>query len=148
MSSAEKVSAGSQAGWEATLRALAKRPAPAGLEARVHAVLHAAPRGERVLVWPTAAWWASAQRFAAAAAIVAVVSVGGWSVYHRAQREAAKSSVAPAPAPAPVAGGFAAAGAKRVPQTLVGAPAVEQTENKPEKKSVKKLHPARTAGVR
>ena len=132
--------------WEATLRALAKMPVPAGLEARVHAALHAAPRGARVLVWPSAAWWQDAQRFAAAATIVAVVSVGGWNVYHRAQQEAAKSVVAPTPASA--AGGFATAGAKRVPQTVVGAPAVEQPEKKPVKKPGKKLHSAKPAEVR
>jgi hypothetical protein len=130
--------------WEATLRQLAHAPVPAGLEERVHAALNDAPRRARVLAWTAAGWWAGALRFAAAAAIVLVVAGGGWSVYHRAQLEAAKSLVAPAPAAAPQASGFATAGAKRVPQTVVG-PAAAQT---PVKKQAKKPHAATPAGAK
>ena len=145
MKLAEKNSAG-LAGvpeWEATLRAIAQAPVPAGLEERVHAALRLAPRKARVLAWPAATWWAGALRITAVAAIVLVVAGGGWSVYHRAQQEAAKSVVAPAPAAVPSTGGFATAGAKRVPQTVVG-PAATQT---PVKKPAKKPHVVKPVGA-
>jgi hypothetical protein len=71
---------------EATLRLIAKLPAPDGLEERVHAKLIAAPQRGRVLSWPgvsiPAGGWL---RAAAAAAIVCVVAGGGWGVYSRVQ---------------------------------------------------------------
>ena len=130
--------------WEATLRAVAKAPVPAGLEERIHGALRVAPRRARVLAWPVSDWWAGGLRAAATVAIVAVVAGGGWSVYHQAHQEAAKSVAAPASVAAPSAGGFATAGAKRIPQTVVG-PAAAQA---PVKKPAKKAHPVRPAAVK
>jgi hypothetical protein len=112
---------------EATLRLIAKLPAPAGLEDRVHAGLlsslsvhpHATQRTARVLSWPaTARAGSSWMRSAAAAAIVFVVAGGGWGIYSRVQQpQSAKVIVLPhGSAP----GEFTNAGAMRTPKTLNG----------------------------
>jgi hypothetical protein len=104
---------------EETLRLIARLPAPAGLEERVHSALHAAPRMGRVLAWPPQVGqdnnWV---RAVAAAAIVFVVVGGGWGVYSRVpQGQPGKVLVMPQ---APASGGFGGAGAIRTPQTLQG----------------------------
>ncbi len=133
---------------EETLRLIAGLPAPEGLEDRVHAALHAAPRGARVLAWPSNPRWTLRRqsgwmRSAAAAAIVFVVVGGGWGVYTRVQHgQPAKVIVMPARMPA--TGGFSGAGAIRTPQTLPG-PSVNQPAEKPQapaKASKKPLAPA------
>jgi hypothetical protein len=107
---------------EETLRLIAGLPAPEGLEDRVKAALHAAPRTGRVLQWPTEAgpgrrWMQSPwARSAAAAAIVAVVAGGGWGVYSRVQPAQPPRVIAMPRVAAP--GGFSSAGAMRTPQTL------------------------------
>ena len=110
---------------EVTLRLIASLPAPTGLEERVRAGLHAAPRAPRVLAWPVAFSVAGGLnsggwlRGAAAAAIVFVVAGGGWGVYSRVQRpQAAKVITMPVRVAAP--GGFSNAGAMRTPNTLNG----------------------------
>ena len=114
---------------EATLRLIAKVPAPEGREDRIQASLAAASRTARVLLWPVAlrpdhSW----MRAAAAAAIVFVVVGGGWGVYSRVQPGMqAGGRVVPIRVASP-ASGFSSAGAMRTPQTLNGpiapAPAV------------------------
>lgn len=139
---------------EETLRLIAGLPAPDGLEDRVHAALHAAPRRGRVLAWPTAVHpdngW---MRAVAAAAIVFVVAGGGWGVYTRVQQGHPGKVSAPVivmPARLPAAGGFSGAGAMRTPQTLPG-PIVRQpakAASAAQRKGTKKLtaHPAPTGG--
>jgi hypothetical protein len=109
---------------EATLRQVAALPAPAGLEARVHAVLESGARRGKVLPWPVAAHGGGASnwlRGAAAAAIVAVIVGGSWGIYARVQPGEPSRAVALPRVNA--TGGFANAGAMRTPQTLA-APAV------------------------
>jgi hypothetical protein len=107
---------------DATLRLIARLPAPEGLEDRVNAGLRAAPRKGRVLVWlgssPLAGGWL---RAAVAAAIVFVVAGGGWGIYSRVQPGQPGRVNGGSHAGAP--GGFSEGGAVRRPQTLVG-PAV------------------------
>jgi len=121
---ATNTDSGARSGEE-TLRLIARLPAPAGIEERVHKALHAAPpRMGQVVAWPTkirsrvslkSGW----MRGAAAAAIVFVVVGGGWGVYSRVEQgQAGKVVVMPARIPA--AGGFSGAGAMRTPQTLPG----------------------------
>jgi len=109
---------------EATLRRVAALPAPAGLEARVHAALEKAPRHAKVLPWPVAAHGGGTPnwlRGAAAAAIVAVIAGGSWGIYARVQPgEPSRAVTLPR---VNATGGFANAGAMRTPQTL-SAPAV------------------------
>jgi hypothetical protein len=116
---------------EATLRLIAKLPAPDGLEDRVNAGLKSAPRTGRILVWPAmlhpAGGW---MRGAAAAAIVFVVAGGGWGIYMRVQPNLpAKVIVMPRSG---AGGGFSSAGAMRTPQTLkppvVAEPVTRPTE--------------------
>lgn len=104
---------------EATLRLIAQLPAPKGLEDRVIAGLHAAPRSSRILQWPAVLHPASSwMRGAAAAAIVFVVAGGGWGIYTRVQpNQPTKVIVMPR---AGVGGGFSSAGAMRTPQTVKG----------------------------
>jgi len=116
-------------GFEATLRLIARLPAPEGLEDRVQAGLKAAPRKGRLLAWPVGlgannGW----MRSVAAAAIVFVVAGGGWGIYSRVQ-PALPASGAVAPPHLGSQGGFATGGAMRTPQTLVGpvAPAAVKT---------------------
>jgi hypothetical protein len=111
---------------EATLRLIASLPAPEGLEDRVQAALHAAPRKARVLAWPVLrspqAGWV---RAAAAATIAFVVAGGGWGVYSHVQ-PAQPAGAKAVPAHISPQSGFSSAGAMRTPQTLNGpvAPAV------------------------
>jgi hypothetical protein len=104
---------------EATLRLMARLPAPQGLEERVKAGLRAAPRRGRVLTWPRtfspAAGW---QRAAAAAAIVFVVGGGGWGIYARVQPGQPARGIAGPRIAGP--GQFSAGDAMRRPQTLLG----------------------------
>lgn len=107
---------------EATLRLIAKLPAPNGLEDRVNAGLKSAPRSGRILEWPSmlhpAGGWMPGgwMRGAAAAAIVFVVAGGGWGIYTRVQpNQPVKVVVMPR---AGAGGGFSSAGAMRTPQTL------------------------------
>jgi hypothetical protein len=104
---------------EATLRLIARLPAPQGLEERVKAGLRSAPRSARILAWPgplplTGGWL----RAAAAAAIVFVVAGGGWGIYSRVQPGQPARGIAGPHAGAP--GAFTQGGAVRRPQTLVG----------------------------
>jgi hypothetical protein len=103
---------------DATLRLIARLPAPEGLEDRVHAALAKAPPRARILPWPLGRRWmhGSVARGAAAAAIVCLVAGGAWEVYSR---------VAPASVPKAIAmprvgpsGGFSSANAMRMPKTL------------------------------
>lgn len=115
---------------EATLRRMATLPAPAGLEARVHAALETAPRRGKVLPWRAAAQGGAAPRWlrgAAAAAIFAVIAGGSWGIYARVRPGEPSRAVALPRVNA--SGGFANAGAMRTPQTLA-APAAS-TQPKP-----------------
>ncbi len=106
-----------------TLRLVASVPVPEGLEDRVHVALRAAPRGARILAWPTAmrpqaAWLGSGwARTAAAAAIVFVVAGGGWGVYLHLPHSASKVVTMPAPQKT---GGFSSTGAIRTPDSIKG----------------------------
>jgi hypothetical protein len=107
-----------------TLRLIAGLPSPAGLEERVHKALRAAPRSGRVLAWPgrfraKIALESDWMRAAAAAAIVFVVVGGGWGVYSRVQPGPA-GKVVVMPQLMPSSGGFAGAGAIRIPATIPG----------------------------
>lgn len=105
---------------EATLRLIARLPAPVGLEERVRAGLAARPRGGRVLAWPAVLSLESGwMRAAAAAAIMFVVAGGGWGVYSRMEQRQPPRVIVLAPR-GPAQGGFASAGAVRTPQTLNG----------------------------
>jgi hypothetical protein len=136
---------------EDTLRLIAGLPAPAGLEERVHKALRAAPhelRGSgRVLAWPARfrakiALESNWMRAAAAAAIVFVVVGGGWGVYSRVQPGPAGKIIV-MPQLMPSSGGFAGAGAIRIPATIPG-PKVKQPTKKPAtpKKAATGQHPA------
>jgi hypothetical protein len=113
-----------------TLRLIARLPAPAGLEERVHKALRAAPRSGRILAWPAkfrakTVLESNWMRAAAAAAIVFVVVGGGWGVYSRVQPgQAGKVIVMPQRMPG--SGGFSGAGAMRTPETLPGPKIREQ----------------------
>jgi len=105
---------------EATLRLIARLPAPEGIEDRVNAGLKSAPCTGRVLQWPamlrpTSSW----MRGAAAAAIVFVVAGGGWGIYMRVQPTQPARVIVMPPRPG-AGGGFSNAGAMRTPQTLNG----------------------------
>ena len=104
---------------EATLRLMARLPAPDGLEERVKASLRNAPRRGHVLAWPgafsPAAGW---QRAAAAAAIVFVVGGGGWGIYSLVQPGQPAHGIAGPRVAGP--GQFSTGDAMRRPQTLVG----------------------------
>jgi hypothetical protein len=116
----DAVAGGAPGEAEATLRLIASLPPPQGLEERLHASLAEAPRRGRVLAWPAALNPGSAwMRSAAAAAIVSVVVGGGWGVYSRIPHAQQARSVILAPR-GPAQGGFATAGAMRMPQTLNG----------------------------
>jgi hypothetical protein len=111
---------------EDTLRLIARLPAPDGLADRVQSGLRDAPQAGRVLRWraplrPPGGWMhSSVARGAAAAAIVCMVAGGGWTIYSRVSpASSAKVIVMPQPT-GPGGGGFAPAGAKRVPETLQG----------------------------
>ena len=106
---------------EDTLHLIAKLPAPAGIEDRIHAGLlaHArtARRAGRLLAWPATARVASGwMRSAAAAAIVFVVAGGGWGIYSRVQQPHSAKVIVTPHGPAP--GEFTNSGAMRTPKTL------------------------------
>lgn len=129
---------------EKTLRMLAKLPAPAGLEDRMHAALRTAPRRAVVLEWPrqSARNW---MRGAAAAAIVAVVAGGGWGIAAKFHPEAPAKVIA---MPRVTAGeGFSTAGAMRTPQTLTPTITVKPADKMQPKavhpKTAKKASPSR-----
>jgi hypothetical protein len=133
---------------DATLRLVARLPAPEGLEDRVLARLKTAPRTGRILHWPAmmqpGGGW---MRGAAAAAIVFVVAGGGWGIYTHVQpTQPARVIVMPPRAGA--AGGFSNAGAMRTPQTLNGPVVVQPSDSRvvtaptPKTKALKKA-PAR-----
>jgi hypothetical protein len=118
---------------EAILRMIAKSPSPAGLEERIQTRLRAEMRTgfqmvtpkARVLAWPSipgagsVRMGSAALRTAAAAAIVAFVVGGGWTIASRVQpASSARGVVAPVRAVGP--GGFSSAGAMRTPQTFNG----------------------------
>lgn len=121
------IEAGRQA--EATLRLIARLPAPGGLEDRVRQALSKAPPAGRVLAWRVSRerwspegsrerWMQSSfARGAAAAAIVLAVGGGGWGVYSRVH-PAQTQRVIVMPLRVGVPGGFSSAGAMRTPQTL------------------------------
>ena len=108
---------------EGTLRLIASLPAPAGIEDRVHATLALARirKAGRVLAWPAAgkgsanAWL----RSVAAAMIAVVVMGGGYGVFLRVQPWQTQRAI-PMPVPRGPAGGFGSAGAVRTPQTVNG----------------------------
>jgi hypothetical protein len=108
---------------EQTLRLIAHLPAPEGLEDRIQTGLRSrqsdAPRGARILAWPTLRPASGWMRTAAAAAIVFVVAGGGWGVYTRVQpAQSAKVIVMPPRVVSP--GGFSNSSAMHVPNTLNG----------------------------
>jgi hypothetical protein len=113
--------------FEETLRLIARLAPPEGLEERVQAGLKAAPAssGARILAWPVEKriegfWMGSSwMRSAAAAAIVAVVIGGSWSIYSRVQSIQPVRAVT-VPLHFYSQGGFSSAGAMRTPQTLNG----------------------------
>ena len=115
---------------EDTLRVIAGLPAPEGLADRVQAGLRNATQTSiktgRVLRWrvpltPPGGWMhSSVARGAAAAAIVCVVTGGGWAVYSRISPAPAPQVIVVPPRAGANTGGFAPAGAKRVPETLQG----------------------------
>jgi hypothetical protein len=115
---------------EATLRLIARLPAPEGLEDRVQAGLRAAPRSAKVLAWPgafsPAGGWL---RAAAAAAIVFVVAGGGLGIYSRVAPGVPAHGVVGPRLAAP--GGFTEGNAVRRPQTLVGPVAPQPATTKP-----------------
>jgi len=129
---------------ERTLRLIATLPAPEGLEERMKASLRSAPRRANVVVWPFSSaedgrWMQRAgMRAAAAAAIVLLIAGGGWEVYSHIQPAPLPAAVS-APQPLNGGGGFNAAGAKRVPQTLEGpivaSPVIAKEKQKTEKTS-------------
>jgi hypothetical protein len=114
---------GSSSTGEDTLRLIAGLPAPAGLEDRVRAGVLASPqiaaRTGRVLSWPAAlrpeSGW---MRGAAAAAIVFVVTGGGWGVYSRVEKPQPANVIVLPHGSAPR--GFSNDGAMRTPNTLNG----------------------------
>lgn len=111
---------------DATLRLLAKVPAPAGMEDRVFAGVLASPRKARVLAWPQPLYARDWVRSVAAAVIVLAVGGGGWGIYaHVQQNQPARVIVAPRPIFQP--GGFSSAEMIRRPQTLNG-PEVKKAE--------------------
>lgn len=138
------------ASFDETLRLIARAPVPAGLKERVHtALMEAAPRQAgraRILAWPASMdhsmlWTGSGwMRAAAAAAIVFVVAGGGWGVYQRVERPAARVIVIPAAQPA-TSGAFSSAGAIRTPKTVKG-PMLMQPAAKAARVKARKKSPA------
>jgi hypothetical protein len=113
---------------DATLRLIASVQAPEGLEDRVHAKLHTAPREPRILEWPARARMENTwMRSAAAAAIAFIVVGGGWGVYSRVQP--AKVIAMPPRISAP--GSFSSGGAMRTPQTITGPVLTHPATNAP-----------------
>ena len=132
---------------EETLRLIAALPAPEGLEDRVKAKLHSAPRRATVIAWPVNAGggW---MRAAAAAAIVVAVAGGGWGVYSHIQVAPVPSAVVDSQ-PLTGSGRFSTAGAMHVPQTVEGpvvaAPVIDK--EKPAVRSPKTKAKAHKSGA-
>jgi hypothetical protein len=111
---------------EDTLRLIARLPTPEGLADRVQAGLRDAPQTGRVLPWraplrPAGGWIHSRMaRGAAAAMIVSVVAGGGWAIYSRVAPASTARVIVMRQTVGATGGGFAPAGAKRVPETLQG----------------------------
>jgi hypothetical protein len=122
---------------EETLRLIARLPAPDGLEDRVLRRLDQVPRTARILTWKLNSRWIHSRiaRGAAAAAIVCIVTGGGWEVYSRVAPPPAAKAVAMPPVVAPR--GFSSANAVRTPNTLNG-PTLTHPEAAP-----RRLHGAR-----
>ena len=112
---------------DATLRLIAKLPAPAGLEDRIFTGVLAAPHSARVLDWPRALQARDWMRTVAAAAIVLVVGGGGWGIYSHVQQNEPVRMIA-VPRVLMEQGGFSSAGVIRRPQTLNGPVLRKQTE--------------------
>jgi hypothetical protein len=132
---------------EETLHLIARLPAPAGLEGRIHHALRATvrtPQAGRVLVWPLPASMGGAagrewMRAAAAAAIAFLIAGGGWGVYSRVQpRTAGPLMLTPHAAP----GGFAGANAVRTPETINGPVVNNPVSSGPDSSSKVAAHPA------
>jgi len=108
---------------EETLGIIAMLPAPAGLEDRIKAGIHSAPRRGMVIAWPFESprnWiHSTGMRVAAAAAIVVAVAGGGWGVYSHIQVAPVPSAFVDPQLPNG-AGRFSTAGAMHVPQTVEG----------------------------
>ena len=114
---------------DATLRLVAKLPAPDGLAERVRGGLRGAHASRRVLSWPAerepaSEWRSYWMRGTAAAAIVCVVAGGALRIGQISSRTALGNGGNAAAAAAPVrvrpAGGFSSANAVHVPDTLNG----------------------------
>ena len=129
--------------YEATLRWIARLPAPAGLEDRVFAGALAAPRAGRVLPWPHHAAARTWMRSAAAAAIVLVVGGGGWGIYSSVE-QGQPAHVIAMPPRVVQPGGFSSAGVIRAPQTIPG-PVVRNPEKTA---AARKKSSAKTQGQR
>jgi len=128
-----EVKVGEMGEAEATLRLIAKLPAPEGLVGRVQSGLRAAPKDARVLDWPVVAesshsWLNGWVRGAAAAAIVCLVAGGAWQISLRMVPAGGGNATA-APVRVRPAGGFSSAGAMRTPDTLNG-PVLKQEQKK------------------
>jgi hypothetical protein len=133
---------------EETLHLIARLPAPAGLEGRIHHSLRTAPRAMshegRMLAWPLPASMGGAagrewMRAAAAAAIAFVIAGGGWGVYSRVEpRPAGPLMLTPHAAP----GGFAGANAVRTPDTINGPVVNSPVSPGPDSSSPVVAHPA------
>ena len=103
---------------EETLRLIANLPAPDDLADRIHAALRTAPRTATILHWPVGLTMnGNLLRGAAAAAIVCIVAGGGWTIYSRVPLQSGPRVIM-MPQRSGNAGGFGAAGLRRVPQTL------------------------------
>ena len=141
---------------EDTLRLIAGLPAPEGLADRVQAGLRNAPqtatRTGRVLRWrapltPPGGWMrSSVVRGAAAAAIVCVVAGGGWTVYSRISPAPTAHVIEMPQRGGPGGGGFAPAGAKRVPETLQGPVLTHPVPNDSDQPGVDKVPAASQPG--
>ena len=126
---------------EETLRIIATLPAPEGLAERVHAGLRAAPPRTSTIVVPWPSVFRPQGNFvrgAAAAAIVCIVAGGGWRIYSHIPPPA--GGVAPnlmVMPQRPASGGFGAANARHVPQTLEGPVLVQHAMPGPQAENVK-----------
>lgn len=137
---------------EDTLRLIASLPAPEGLADRVQAGLRNPPQAGRLLNWraphrPLDGWMRGGMiRGAAAAAIVCVVAGGGWTVYSRISPASTARIIEMHRGVGANGGGFAPAGAKRVPETLQGPVLSHPVASPPDQPAVES-HPARSPQV-
>lgn len=126
---------------EETLRLIAGLPAPVGLVDRVQSGLRNAPQTGRVLRWRSlnreSGWMhGGLVRGAAAAAIVCVVAGGGWTVYSRVSPASTARVIEMPQRVGPGGGGFAPAGARRVPETLQGPTLTHPVVTPPDQQAV------------